>query len=471
MWFLFPTSAFGFHSAFIYGDIYKYGYYFVDVLIGTPAQVVSAIVDTGSSVVSFPCRPCPHCGNHIDPLFDIARSETADWVSCRDCEGLGICSDAKCVYSQGYVEGGSISGAWFRDVLRLRHRDTSIGPNVTVVASNNSSLLGCHSRETKMFVTQKADGIFGFGPMAMSSRFPTAAHALLAESPTGQPTERISEAASEANSTATIDDITGMAETNQEQLQKSPAIEDGKNTFALCFALHGGYMQFGGYNHALHKEPIQWTPMDVTLRYSVEVTGIQVQDSPLHAHYSALVDTGSTLTYFPERTYGEIYRALENVLGLAGTCWHRNVELSNFPPINVALGSRLNVTWYPEEYLYLAAKLNGSRGEMERCLAFRPTKTNFVLGASFMQRKNMVFDLDNERLGVARASCPERYVRDRTPYTQSSEGTVWLVSVILLAMIVMAMPIAWKQNNSHIVDVEQQVRLHTPLHPIEEEYG
>ncbi len=67
----------------VYGNIHKYAYYFIDLLIGHPfAQRTSVIIDTGSSLCGFPCTTCAHCGRHIDAAYDISKSPSAKWMKC-----------------------------------------------------------------------------------------------------------------------------------------------------------------------------------------------------------------------------------------------------------------------------------------------------------------------------------------------------------------------------------------------------
>ena len=46
----------------LYGSMFSYAYYFLDVLVGTPPQRESVILDTGSSLLAFPCS-----GKYINP--------------------------------------------------------------------------------------------------------------------------------------------------------------------------------------------------------------------------------------------------------------------------------------------------------------------------------------------------------------------------------------------------------------------
>ena len=57
--------------------------------------------------------------------------------------------------------------------------------------------------------------------------------------------------------------------------------------------------------------------------------------------------------------------------------------------------------WYPSEYLY--------REKSSRyCVAIDiQNGSEMILGGTMMRQHNFVFDLDNQRMGVARAVCNE----------------------------------------------------------------
>ncbi|OLP79386.1 Aspartic proteinase CDR1 [Symbiodinium microadriaticum] len=142
-------------SARLYGNVHDYAYYFLDLSIGTPPQRVSVIVDTGSSITGFPCKSCEHCGQHIDPLFEITRSRTASWVKCntKNCHGFCSSDQKHCTYRQSFTEGSSFHGWWFQDLVRLGDLMQHNPPL--------KALVGCHQEETRLFYTQKANGIMG----------------------------------------------------------------------------------------------------------------------------------------------------------------------------------------------------------------------------------------------------------------------------------------------------------------------
>eukprot|EP00923_Selenidium_pygospionis_P054655 GHVN01095237.1.p1 GENE.GHVN01095237.1~~GHVN01095237.1.p1 ORF type:complete len:324 (-),score=18.79 GHVN01095237.1:412-1383(-) len=139
----------------LYGSIDTYAYYFLDILVGMPPQRQSVILDSGSSLLAFPCKGCSLCGSHIDSPFDFSVSKTAEWLLCHSPNCFSGCGEEKhCHYTQSYSEGSSIAGHYFKDVVALG----DIERNNTFVPYD---YIGCHTRETKLFTTQKANGIMG----------------------------------------------------------------------------------------------------------------------------------------------------------------------------------------------------------------------------------------------------------------------------------------------------------------------
>lgn len=142
----------GFHEIPFYSDVDLNVYFFVSLLVGTPPQRQSVILDTGSSLLGFPCNHCINCGRHIDPPFDPRISQTGYWVSCKHpmCV-IRFCTTSlprgKCKYFQGYSEGSEVSGAYFSDLV-------AIGETEKRSSFVRYHHIGCHSSETNLFLNQ-----------------------------------------------------------------------------------------------------------------------------------------------------------------------------------------------------------------------------------------------------------------------------------------------------------------------------
>jgi len=354
-------------SARLYGNIREFAYYFVDVLVGLPQpQRVSVIVDTGSSLLGFPCKPCDHCGHHMDPLYDIDASVTARRMPCTPaCK----CRGDWCGYTQSYVEGSSISGFWFKDEVRLGDAPQSNPPvNVTI---------GCHTNERKLFYSQRANGIMG----------------LARTSSVGHPTIL------------------------EELFRDSLHVNTG--VFAICLSERGGRLTVGGANQTYQTSAIAWIQLGNSQFYVIQPVGlafggVTIADSQSQFG-TALVDSGTTFTYFPTALYVRVAAAIVAACSTAPGCGaHRhgkdcwmidNIERGPvlFPPITFVFAGGIIVNWAPQAYLFPS---DSPRGLW--CHAFQDNGADqsTVLGISWMLYKDVIFDLNNRVLGVAEANCP-----------------------------------------------------------------
>jgi len=352
-------------SARIYGNIDAFAYYYIDLIIGSPPQRVSVILDTGSGVAAFPCANCNHCGSHIDPAFDFAKSSSASWVSCGDgC--AGTCTGGHCSYYQGYTEGSSISGYWFQDLVRL---GDSLQHNPAVNAR-----MGCHNNENNLFYTQKANGILGVGPS-------TRGNTLL------------------------------------KQLFQDHEHVEG-SVFSICLAEWGGRLVVGGHNASYHTGPIQNVPLEVRSGYyQVHMTGLWMNGVELSGRMgTTMIDSGTTYTYMGAEPYNALRNAIESychahndcAASLSGKCWTVIDGLRRFPTVQTVFGN-VRTDWVPKAYLYRRGGDNSNKW----CYAFENDGpgANTVLGASWMLHQEIILDMRTNQVGIVPANCPEYRAR------------------------------------------------------------
>jgi len=376
-------------SAHLYGNLATYGYYFVDLLVGTPSgQRASVIVDTGSRLMGFACTGCQHCGEHIDRAFNVSQSATAAWVGCGDETCNVACSNERCPYAETYSEGSSISGVFFKDFARLGDSESEqANPQMRVQ-------MGCNLRENSLFYSQAASGIMGLAPGAGSS--PT---------------------------------ILAQLFSDTEHVRTS--------TFSLCFATWGGRLTVGGYNSSYHRggsdgKGIQWVrlrperyhfvfPVGVTIGDAGDGRGVSAAWGQQHLGVS-IVDSGTTYSYFPQPLYVAILEQINrycdgdarggcsasksNAQTAEGSdCWQMSapeLEPVDFPTLRMYFDEDTRVDWHPLEYL----QKRDSSGIW--CATFLPDDVSqTVLGTSFMLRRDVIFDIDGGMMGFAGADCPE----------------------------------------------------------------
>ncbi|KAI4975441.1 hypothetical protein ZWY2020_049048 [Hordeum vulgare] len=95
--------------------------FIVVVGFGTPPQPSALLFDTGSDLSWVQCKPCTgHCYQQRDPLFDPTKSSTYNVVRCGTPEcsvAGGMCNGTTCLYTIGYGDGSSTSGALSQETL------------------------------------------------------------------------------------------------------------------------------------------------------------------------------------------------------------------------------------------------------------------------------------------------------------------------------------------------------------------
>lgn len=362
----------GVESTRLYGNLDRYAYYFIDLSVGSPeGQRVSVIVDTGSSLCGFPCVGCDHCGNHLDALFDLSKSKSAELVPCSD-RCASTCQDNACAYTQGYAEGSTVSGVYFTDMVRL---SASIRPNPPVRAT-----LGCHLDERKLFYTQTVNGIMGLAPHSNHI----------------QPTIL------------------------QEFFGDNADVRT--DLFSLCLSEWGGRLSVGGDHASFHPNAsLQWAPMRLDTGYyvvdPVRLSLDGMSTAPLATATQdfgeTILDSGTTYTYLPT----QLFRKLDAAVGTAASaanfqprgdgCWlvpNPDVGPSALPAVLLELLGGPVVRWEPNAYLFRRSSENGLW-----CRAYgdNGNTPGTVLGLSFMLHHDVVFDVSGSRFGVAPARCPE----------------------------------------------------------------
>eukprot|EP00435_Cladocopium_sp_Y103_P052513 s107_g16.t1 len=381
---IYASDLDGVETARLYGNVNKYAYYFIDLMVGTPPQLTSVIVDTGSHLLAFPCGGCEQCGHHLEPAVDISKSSTAHWQHCNEVTRNEHCQcsqDNRCKYSETYSEGSAISGHWFKDQVRI---GDSFQNNTPVEVK-----MGCHDSENKLFYTQQANGIMGLAPVMPAAWAPNEA----AEPP----------------------EILSYLFRHKKHIDH--------RIFSLCVGEWGGLLTVGGSSNAYHTGGITWMKV-TTLGYyvvhpiSFHVDSLMVAGSP-HEYGKTIVDSGTTLTYIPKPMFS---RLLLNIDTFCGThhycaaekdqtnknCWRMNDANGSpdetFPTLHLSFqgtgAGDQTVPWKPSSYM-------SERGYGIWCLSIAASSNHdTILGISWMLHRDTIFDMGSRRLGMASAHCP-----------------------------------------------------------------
>jgi len=375
------------------------GTHYSFIWVGTPAQRVSVIMDTGSHHTAFPCMGCK-CGKHMDPYFDPQKSSTSVIKSCGQ-------DGKKCIFKQSYTEGSSWSAFKVRDKVWVG------GPGKEDIKQAHMRSIdfdfGCQESETGLFRTQKVDGIMG---------------------------------------------LSAAADTLPFQLQAAGLTKT--KMFGLCFRTGGGVVTLGGVDTRLHlpvvrglsaeQQQLNRTSMggiffagltkakgwytvkmiDVLMRPSAGTAGkekltaipaaksIGGDASRYNAGKGTIVDSGTTDTYLPatlRSQFQALFRTLTGKEYSNKQAYYSKEQFAKLPVIVFRLmGERgegyLDLEVFPSSYMEHHKEGAGASGGGRYTPRIYLTEgTGAVLGANAINEHNVIFDPDGLRVGFARSLC------------------------------------------------------------------
>jgi hypothetical protein len=378
----------------LYGSLSGLGYYFVDVMVGSPPQRQSAIVDTGSEGFSITCAPCSACGrNHMDPYFEPTASSS--FTRLDQCPAANL-RNPECVFEKRYLEGSSLKGKNFKE---------HVGFNITGVPSKIIPF-GCIESETNLFKDQRANGIFGLAALPKTY-----------------------------------------------WLKENPAITG----FSICLAKEGGDLEFLTETESASKQGVSLSYTDghfVISPSSVSV-GPEWKSSDTQEFFGSqvLIDSGSTITYLKKELYdivigiiksqiGDLFRIHQNGPSLCfDTDDEKNIQ-SKLPGILFEIPSSVqekvffNVPF--SDYTYIVD------GNVCLAIASNEDLDRTDLGASWMIGKQITFSTNNGWAEIVpHHACSSRSLSERRPglappQRSSVMGASYLLGVIAVVLAIAA---------------------------------
>ncbi|KAJ4801485.1 Eukaryotic aspartyl protease family protein [Rhynchospora pubera] len=134
--------------------------YVMDISIGTPPVLLSAILDTGSDLIWTQCNPCTACFAQPNPIFTPPNSTTFSKIPCSAslCKSLtkSTCN-SECDYEYSYGDGSSTKGF-------MGYETFSFGADNSVKFPGIG--FGCGTNN--IGATDNSSGIVGMGRGALS---------------------------------------------------------------------------------------------------------------------------------------------------------------------------------------------------------------------------------------------------------------------------------------------------------------
>ncbi|XP_068601389.1 beta-secretase 2 [Brachionichthys hirsutus] len=415
--------------------------YYIEMLIGTPAQKLNVLVDTGSS--NFAVAAAPHL--FITHYFNAALSSTYRSA------GRPVAVQ----YTQGTWEGEL--GVDFVSMPR--------GPNGTmtfniaaILSSDGFFLPGIHWQ-----------GILGL------------AYPMLA-----RPDSSV-----EPFFNALVRQL-GIPDVFSLQMCGSGLSASGVLDQA------GGSLILGGAEPALYRGSVWYTPVTAEWYYQVEVLKLEVGDQNLDLdcrEYNmdkAIVDSGTTLLRLPVNVFNALVDAIARSAlirdfssgfwdGTKLACWMKgDAPWRLFPKLSIYLratnaSQSFRVTILPQLYIQPVTDVDGLD-----CYRFgvSPSANGLVIGATVMEGFYVVFDRAQQRLGFALSSCAVSAGAPLSeiagPFTAADcsaggrkEPSLWVVSyalmafcalVVLVLLLLLLLPYRRQSRSGEITDESSLVR-------------
>mmetsp|Transcript_7890 Transcript_7890/g.12169 ORF Transcript_7890/g.12169 Transcript_7890/m.12169 type:complete len:614 (+) Transcript_7890:23-1864(+) len=411
-----------------------YGTHYVDLWVGPPPQRQTVIVDTGSAVTAFPCAECHDCGEsyHTDKYFHEEESTTFQKLDCQHCS-RGHCTGGskggQCTIGMSYQEGSSWTAYEGVDVAYTGGlHDKALVASSTdeeeeekdenpfhANAFSFNLTFGCQTHLTGLFKTQLADGIMGMDNAATSY---------------------------------------------WKQMHSHGAIK--KQVFSMCFSrqptanrkgTQAGAMTFGGIETRLHSTPMIYaantgggrgfysvrmrkmyfregsgkveTPETIFDKSEGKIQQLDISEGALNTR-GIIVDSGTTDTYMNNRIGSEFRKMFAKMTGRNYDHSVLKVPLEDilkFPTVilqlqgleeNTASGNVVGlagdldpanpndvlVAVPPDHYMEYDHKKDGYVARF-----YVKESGGSVLGGNTMMGHDVLFDIDQKKIGWAMSDC------------------------------------------------------------------
>lgn len=391
------------------GNSDKLYFYYITAFIGKEKQIQTFLLDTTSSVTTSPCNLCSSCGDHFNEYYIINQTKSLinkDTSECRVLTNVfdnnkfdkGIKIDANSCKFISTLDNEKIFGVYsnnlvsFESIIPEMMNET--GVNEYISKDNEFQIpMGCSLKETGFLMSALADGIIGLNN--------------------------------------NIKSFISMMYRKQFIPQ---------NLFSLCLDNEGGYLSLGNIYTKYHICPeIEYIDYNPTKEsYEIKTEKIQIKDIEIKSEYISIINSGSTITYFPEQVFNEISYAFFSICseyngqcgelkriegyGICSDFKNTDIYLNAtryiFPLIKIKFNN-YEFIWKPKNYV-----LNFSfKNKIRACLGIDTEKNlnKIILGTNFMHGYDIIFDRTNFKIGFCEASCGRKTIYKNNSVTIEEE--------------------------------------------------
>ena len=391
------------------GNSDKLYFYYITAFIGKEKQIQTFLLDTTSSVTTSPCNLCSSCGDHFNEYYIINQTKSLinkDTSECRILTNVfdnnkfdkDIKIDANSCKFISTLDNEKIFGVYsnnlvsFESIIPEMMNETEVDEYIS--KDNEFQMpMGCSLKETGFLMSASADGIIGLNNNVKS--------------------------------------FISMMYRKQFIPQ---------NLFSLCLDNEGGYLSLGNIYTKYHICPeIEYIDYNPTKEsYEIKTEKIQIKDIEIKSEYISIINSGSTITYFPEQVFNEISYAFFSICseyngqcgelkriegyGICSDFKNTDIYLNAtryiFPLIKIKFNN-YEFIWKPKNYV-----LNFSfKNKIRACLGIDTEKNlnKIILGTNFMHGYDIIFDRTNFKIGFCEASCGRKTIYKNNSVTIEEE--------------------------------------------------
>jgi len=354
------------------------GEVYADFTIGTPPQLFSGQIDTGSSDLGLPVRGCKNCGKAPN-MYKPQKSTTSVAVPCTTNQfTCPKCHANQCGYAIRYLDKSGFRAVLYTDDMTIGGLTVG-GASVGGIYTEKAQQSGSGS-----FEPANVDGILGMAYQKIS----------------------------ETNSPTFMD-----------LLVSSNQVDD---VFSMCLTENGGAMELGGTINSFNSDPAFTALRTPHYFYAVTMNDFLVGDtsvglpSTTYNSDGTIFDSGTTALAVPTAVYQKVFDILTAsctttpLVGICGTkagktlfdnfCYKMTPDqLALFPTLKIQLdGVTLEIppqNWILDNYC--------SKPGYYSILLYPVNQNGVILGDVVHRVYTVIYDRANSQIGVApTTNCP-----------------------------------------------------------------
>ncbi|KAF9130097.1 Vacuolar protease A [Mortierella sp. 14UC] len=169
----------------------------------------------------------------------------------------------------------------------------------------------------------------------------------------------------------------------------------------------GGEYRFGSYDPERIDGELTWVPVTVKRYWQIKCDGLFFGDVDLELTSDVVVDTGTTLVILPTDVAKVIHSHIPGSYYDENNGWivPNTPEVANLPGFQLLLnGTKFDVIMKD----LMREEVEGKEGFVYSGIASSERITTWILGDVFIKQNYCVFDLGQERIGIAKCKHPVR---------------------------------------------------------------